>query len=261
MARVTCFCQFRFATISPAQRFGIDDLAGSRLDERRPAEKDRALVAHDDRLIAHGRHVGAACRARAEHRRDLRDPERRQARLVIKDASEMVAVRKYLVLARQERPARIDEIDTRQMILLRDFLCPQMLLHGQGIVSTAFHSGIVGNDHAFGAVHPADPAYDSGGRHLVLINLPCRKLADFQERRTLIEEHAYAVPRQELATQYVALPGSLGAALYYLRTQLHQVPGKRLVHREVGGKVVGIAIDLGFNQGHLLSRDLSTFSG
>ena len=38
-----------------------------------PAEEDRALVAHDHGLVAHRRHVGAAGRARTQHRGDLRD--------------------------------------------------------------------------------------------------------------------------------------------------------------------------------------------
>ena len=173
----------------------------------------------------------------------------------------MVAIRKYFLLSRQERPARIDEVDTRQAVLLGDFLCAQMLLDRQGIVSATLYGGIVGNDHALDAVHPADPANDSGRRHLVLVDLPCRKLADFEERRVVIEEHTYPVAGQELAAQYVPLPRPLGAALHHVCAQLPQVAGKRFVYRHVGGKVVGIAIDLGFNEGHLLSRDLLTLPG
>ena len=59
------------------QRLGIDDLAGSRLDEWRPPEKDSALVAYDNGFVTHGRHVCAARGARAEHRSDLRNSARR----------------------------------------------------------------------------------------------------------------------------------------------------------------------------------------
>ena len=117
----------------------------------------------------------------------------------------MVAVRKHLVLSWQEGTARIHEIDTRQVILSCDLLCPEMLLDGQRIVSAALYRGIVGNDHAFNAVHPADTAYDPGCGNLVIVDPPRRQLADLEERRTLIEEHAYAVPRQELATRHVPL--------------------------------------------------------
>ena len=46
-----------------AQIFGADDLAGRGLHQRRAAEEDGALVAHDHGLVAHRRHVGAARRA------------------------------------------------------------------------------------------------------------------------------------------------------------------------------------------------------
>jgi hypothetical protein len=38
----------------PAQRFGVDILARRGLHQRRPGQKDRALFAHDHRLVAHG---------------------------------------------------------------------------------------------------------------------------------------------------------------------------------------------------------------
>ncbi len=41
--------------VAAAEGLGVDDLAGRRLHERRAAEEDRALVADDDRLVAHGR--------------------------------------------------------------------------------------------------------------------------------------------------------------------------------------------------------------
>jgi hypothetical protein len=46
--------------IGAAEVFGRDDFTGRRLDQRRAAEKDRALILDDDRLVAHRRHVGAA---------------------------------------------------------------------------------------------------------------------------------------------------------------------------------------------------------
>ncbi len=43
-----------------AELLRADDLAGRRLHQRRPAEEDGALVAHDDGLVRHRRHIGAA---------------------------------------------------------------------------------------------------------------------------------------------------------------------------------------------------------
>jgi len=64
--------------VAAAQVLGAHHLAGRGLHERRAAEEDRAaLVAHDDRLVAHRGDVGAARRAAAHHDRDLRDAGRR----------------------------------------------------------------------------------------------------------------------------------------------------------------------------------------
>ena len=59
--------------VGAAQFLRRDDLAGRRLDERRPAQKDRPLLLDDDRLVRHRRHVRAARRAGAHHDGDLRN--------------------------------------------------------------------------------------------------------------------------------------------------------------------------------------------
>ena len=46
--------------VRAAQGFRVDLLAGCRSHQRRTAEKHPALIAHDDGMIGHGRHVGAA---------------------------------------------------------------------------------------------------------------------------------------------------------------------------------------------------------
>src|SRR2546423_1459211 len=56
-----------------AESRGRDHLAGCGLHQRRSAEEDRTLVAHDDALVRHGRHVGPAGGAGAHHDRDLRN--------------------------------------------------------------------------------------------------------------------------------------------------------------------------------------------
>jgi hypothetical protein len=59
--------------LAAAQLFGRDVLAGRGLHQRRPGQKDRGLIAHDHRLVAHRRNVGPARRAGAHHAGDLRD--------------------------------------------------------------------------------------------------------------------------------------------------------------------------------------------
>ncbi len=49
--------------IAAAEIFRAHHLAGCSLDQGRACQKDRALTAHDHRFVAHGGHIGTACRA------------------------------------------------------------------------------------------------------------------------------------------------------------------------------------------------------
>ena len=142
--------------VGAAEFLGRDHLAGRGLHQRRPAEKNRALIAHDDALVRHRRHIGAARRAGTHHDRDLRNAQRRHLRLIVEDAAEMPFVGENLVLLRQERAAGIDHVDARQIVLPRDILRAQMLLHRHRIVGAALDGRIIGDDHAFAARDPAD---------------------------------------------------------------------------------------------------------
>ena len=135
----------------PAELLGRDHLAGRSLDQRRAAQEDGARAADDDRLVAHGRHVGAAGRAGAHDQGDLRDAGRAHARLVVEDAAEVVAVGEDLVLERQEGAARVDEVEAGEAVLERDLLRAEVLLDGHRVVGAALDRGVVGDDDALGA--------------------------------------------------------------------------------------------------------------
>ena len=115
--------------VAAAELLGGHVLPRRGLHERRTREEDRALVLHDDGLVRHRGHVRAARRARAEHGRDLRKTRRAHARLVVEDAPEVVAVGKDLGLQRQERAARVHEVDRREGVLQGDLLRAEVLLH------------------------------------------------------------------------------------------------------------------------------------
>src|SRR5204862_345123 len=82
---------------------------------------------HDHVLVRHGGNVGAPGGAHAEDRRDLRDSLRGHDRLVVEDPAEVLLVREYLRLERQEDAARIHQVDRRQVVLHRDLLGPDTL--------------------------------------------------------------------------------------------------------------------------------------
>ena len=90
---------------SATEVLGADIFSGCGLHQWRSGEEDGALIAHDHRLVTHGRHVGTTGCGRPEHSRDLRDTCRTHVGLIEEDAPEMVAVGKDLVLLQQHRAA------------------------------------------------------------------------------------------------------------------------------------------------------------
>ncbi|CAM3728322.1 hypothetical protein NOZE110980_12625 [Nocardioides zeicaulis] len=204
--------------VTPAEVLGRDDLAGRGLHQRRAAEEDRALVAHDHRLVGHRRHVGAARGARAHHAGDLRDAAGRHVRLVEEDPPEVLAVGEDLVLHRQERTAGVDEVEARQAVLRGDRLGTQVLLDRHRVVGAALDRRVVGDDHALAARHPADAADDAGGRDGVVVAVAAVHAvggegSELQERAAGVEQAVDAVADEELAAVGVLAPRALRAAL------------------------------------------------
>ena len=108
----------------------------------------------------------------------------------------MIAVREDLVLARQEGPARVHEVDARQVVLLSDLLGAQVLFDGERVVRAAFHRRIVRHDHALDVVDPADADDQSCRRHFVAVDAVCGELPDLQEWGIIIGQGRDPVARQ-----------------------------------------------------------------
>jgi len=236
--------------VGAAQIFRRHFLARRGLHQRRAAQEDRALALDDDAFVAHGGHVGAARRARPHDHGDLRDVGRRHVGLVEEDAPEMVAVGEHLVLVGQVGAAGIDQIDAGEMVLHGDFLGPQVLLHGDGVVRSALHRGVVAHDHAVRARHAADPGDHAGPRHLAAVHVPGRELADLEERGARIEQALHPVAGQQFAAHHMTVAGLLAAALFHdgavVRQRRDQAVHAFPVFLE--GRVAGV--DPGFELGH-----------
>ena len=223
--------------VGAAELFGGDDLAGGRLHQRRPAEENRALIAHDDALVRHRRHIGAACGAGAHHDGDLRDALRRHLRLIVEDAAEMPLVRENLVLHRQEGAAGIDHVDAGQIVLPRDVLGAQMLLHRHRIIGAALDGGVVGDHDAFAARYPPDPGDDAGRMHVAAIEAVGRQRRQFEKRRAGIDQQIDALARQHFSARSVPRPRCLAAAAGDL-IELFAEFGDQRPHRlGVAGKI------------------------
>ena len=142
--------------IATAQLFSRDDLANRCLDQRRASQKNRALVFDNDGLVAHSRHVGTACGATAHDHGDLPDAQRTHLRLVVENAAKMVAVRKHLILVWQIGTARVHQVDTRQVVLLRNFLRTQMLFDRHGVVGATLDGRVIAHHQAVNAFDAAN---------------------------------------------------------------------------------------------------------
>ena len=236
--------------VGAAQLLGRHDLAGRGLHERRAAEEDRPLLLDDDRLVRHRRHVGAAGRAGAHHDGDLRNALRRHRRLVVEDPAEVVAVGEHVDLVGQVRPARVDEVDARQVVLARDLLRAQVLLHRQRVVRAALDRRVVADDHAFAAGDAADAGDDARGGDRAVVHPVRGQLRELEERRAGIEQRAHALARQQLAAGDVLRARGLAAALLDLR-HLGPEVGDQRRHRVAVLRERRVArVELGFDDGH-----------
>src|SRR5262249_23242875 len=146
--------------------------------QRRPAKKDCALIAHNDRLIAHGRHVSSTRRTRTQNSSDLINTFTRHASLVVKDAPEMVAIGEHIRLKREERSAGIHEVKTRQAVLHCNFLRPQVLLHCDWEICTALHRSVICNKDGLMTLNHADARNETGAWRLIVVHAVSRERAE-----------------------------------------------------------------------------------
>ena len=166
----------------------------------------------------------------------------------------MVLVGEHLLLHRQECAAGIDHIDARQVILERDLLRAQVLLHGHRIVRAAFHRRIVDDDDAFAARNASDAGDDAGRRHDVGIQFVRGELARLEKRRARIDQPLESFARQELAAFDVSRARSLVAAKRDLCDQLAQLGAEFPVMRVIRAKAGGVGVELGSEYRHDYQR-------
>ena len=139
-------------------------------------------------------------------------PCRRHLRLIVEDAAKMPLVRKNLVLHRQEGAAGIHHVDARKVVLPRDVLCPQMLLHRHRVVGAALDGGVIGDDDAFPPRNAPDAGDDARRMHVAAIQAVGGQRRQFEERGSGIDQQVDAVARQHLAARGVPLARGLAAA-------------------------------------------------
>ena len=130
--------------VGAAERLVGRDLAGRRLQQRRPGEEGAGAAAHHDHVVGEAGHVGAARGRRAVHDRDHRQPGGREPRQV---AEQRAAANELLdAVLEQVRAGRLDQVDERQPVLERDLLRAQQLLEALRLERAGVDAGVVGDD-------------------------------------------------------------------------------------------------------------------
>ncbi|MGY4479060.1 hypothetical protein ACVILL_006474 [Bradyrhizobium sp. USDA 3364] len=152
-------------------------------------------------------------------------------------------VGKDLVLQRQEGAAGIHHVDARQIVLPRDVLGAQMLLHRHRVVGAALDGGVVGDDDAFAARDAADAGDDARRMHVAAIEAIGGERRQFQERGAGIDQEIDAVARQHLAARGVALARGLAAAAGHLAEFVAKLRDQAAHHLGVAGEFGRCGID------------------
>src|SRR5690606_11873903 len=108
--------------------------------------------------------------------------------LVVEDATEVIAIRKDLILQWQKSAAGVDEIDAGQAVFGGDLLCAQMLLHGDREIRPAFHGCVVRNDHDMHAVDTADAGDDASTGCAAVVHILGGERRELEKRCTRVEK-------------------------------------------------------------------------
>jgi hypothetical protein len=88
-----------------------------------------------------------------------------------------------------------------------------MLLHRHRGVGAALHRGVIADDHAFTARHPANAGDHARAVRIALIHAVRGQRAQLQKRRAGIEQALHPIARQELAALEMLFARPLIAAL------------------------------------------------
>ena len=157
------------------------------LNQWRPAQENSSLPANNHRLIAHSRHISAACSTRSKHRRDLRNTLGTHPSLVVKDPSKMIPIRKNLSLIRQIRTTRIHQVNARQVIFFSNLLGSQVLLHRHWKVGSTFHRSVIRHNDTLTSMNSPNSGRHSSSRGCIPIHILRCQSAEFKEARTWIQ--------------------------------------------------------------------------
>ena len=198
--------------LAAAERFHADFFPCRGVDELRPAQEHRALIAYDDGLVAKRRHVGTARRRGPVNDGNLRNAFARHADLIVEDRAELAFVGEDVGLIGQVGAAGLHKRDAGEAVLPGEALRPDMLLAGDAVIGAALHRGIVGDDHAGAARDHADAGDDASAGRNAIVHAFAGQLTKLQEGGAGVHQRGDAFARQQLLALLVQLPSPFGAA-------------------------------------------------
>ena len=100
----------------------------------------------------------------------------------------MANVWEHFVLHGQECTTRVNEVDTRKMILMSNRLRTDVLLDRHWVIGTALDGCIVGYEENFPAVNTADTGDNACGVSTAIVQIVCSEWREFEERRPRIDD-------------------------------------------------------------------------
>ncbi len=192
--------------LGAAQVFVLRDFTGRGLQQRRAGQKHLGLLAHHDHVVRQTR----ACRRRRQWtnhapRVTCGMPAADSTRLVGKG---LAAGDEQFGLVHQVGAAGLDHGHARQLLLQRDLLDAQTLLHAPRRHRAALDGEVAGVDHAAHAGDVADAGDVVAARQravLVVVILVAAQRLQFQPGRAAVQHQVHALARQQLAALVEAL--------------------------------------------------------
>jgi hypothetical protein len=184
------------------------------------------------------------------HHRDLRDARRRQARLIGKAAA---ALDEHFGLIEQIGAARFHELKHWQLILHRDLLHAQVLLHAHRGDRAALDRAVVGRHHAANAGHVTDAgdaaAALNAGIAVIVMHAKAGQRCELEPGRARIEQKRNALARQQLLAGAKALAPRVRGVAHFLFERA-KFADQRQHLLAVGAKAFRLRIDPAFDDRH-----------
>src|SRR5204862_3869494 len=113
--------------------------------------------------------------------------------------------------------------EARKVVLLRDLLRAELLLHREREVRPALHGRVVRDDHALAALDDTDAGDDPGGRSRAVVEIPGGERRQLEERGAWIDQPVDSLAGRQLPAGAMPLDGALAAAERDLRSPLAQL--------------------------------------